>query len=71
DRLGEKPLYYTSQNSVFAFGSELKALLRNPDVKTEINLDALDDFLAYGYVPAPRTIYQNIHKLPPAHFLIW
>ncbi|KRT58807.1 asparagine synthase (glutamine-hydrolyzing) [endosymbiont of Ridgeia piscesae] len=71
DRLGEKPLYYTSQNGVFAFGSELKALLRNPDVKTEVNLDALDDFLAYGYVPAPRTIYQNIHKLPPAHFLIW
>jgi asparagine synthase (glutamine-hydrolysing) len=70
DRLGKKPLYYYQENGQFAFASEIKALLPAPFVRTELRLDAVKDFFAYQYVPDPKTIYQNIHKLPPGHWLI-
>ena len=70
DPVGEKPLYYTKAGGTFLFASELKALLRSSDVSREIEPAALDDYLAYGYVPAPRTIYSSVFKLPSAHRLL-
>ncbi|MAI37316.1 asparagine synthase (glutamine-hydrolyzing) [Alteromonas sp.] len=70
DRLGKKPLYYYSQNGRFAFGSEIKAILALENIPREIRLDAVYDFFAYQYVPDPKSIFQHIHKLPPAHYLI-
>ena len=69
DRLGEKPLYYAPRKDRFVFASELKSIV--PQITDrEVDLDALDDYLAYGYVPAPRTIWKDIHKLPAAHYMI-
>jgi asparagine synthase (glutamine-hydrolysing) len=65
DRLGEKPLYYGWLGETFVFGSELKALKAHPDWKPEVDRQALFDYFNRGYVPAPRSIYQGIYKLPP------
>ena len=70
DRLGKKPLYYYQEGDRFAFGSEIKALMQAPFVKTEVRYDAIRDYFAYQYVPDPKTIYRNIHKLPPGHWLV-
>lgn len=70
DRLGKKPLYYFSYNGRFAFGSEIKAILALKDIPREIRLDAVYDFFAYQYVPDPKSIFQHIHKLPPANYLV-
>ncbi|BFT29625.1 amidotransferase 1, exosortase A system-associated [Alteromonas sp. D210916BOD_24] len=70
DRLGKKPLYYYSQNGRFAFGSEIKAILALNDIPRKIRLDAVYDFFAYQYVPDPKSIFEHIHKLPPAHYMI-
>jgi len=70
DRLGKKPLYYYWDKKLFAFASEIKALLKHPEIKKEIYLPALPLYLTYGYVPTPGTFYRNIFKLPPASFLI-
>jgi asparagine synthase (glutamine-hydrolysing) len=69
DRMGKKPLYYLKTDSQFAFASEIKALLTLPDVSREVRLDAVHDFFAYQYVPDPKTIFTDIHKLPPAHYM--
>lgn len=70
DRAGKKPLYYTlTANGTFVFGSELKVLLEHPDVRREINPEALDAYFTLGYVPDPLSIFRNIHKLPPGHYL--
>lgn len=63
DRFGKKPLYYASFDNQFIFGSELKALLKHPAVKKEIDLNALGKYLAYEYVPSPYSIFKNIYKL--------
>ena len=65
-----KPLYYTqlSDGSV-AFGSELKAVLAHPLMRRVIDHRALEDYMAWGYVPDHRSILRGVHKLPPAHFL--
>ena len=70
DRLGKKPLYYFSDNGRFAFGSEIKAILALKSIPREIRLDAVYDFFAYQYVPDPKSIFQHIHKLPPAHYMV-
>ena len=70
DRLGKKPLYYFSDNGRFAFGSEIKAILALQDIPRDIRLDAVYDFFAYQYVPDPKSIFQHIHKLPPAHYMV-
>jgi asparagine synthase (glutamine-hydrolysing) len=69
DRLGIKPLYYRLLPDGIAFASELKALmlLGTPD----IDQSAVRDFLFHGYIPAPKTIYRGICKLPAAHVLTW
>ena len=70
DRVGKKPLYYTDNGRFFAFASELQGLLQNPEVRREVNLEGLDSYLSWGYVPAPLTGFKDILKLPPAHFLV-
>jgi asparagine synthase (glutamine-hydrolysing) len=73
DRLGEKPLYYgwqgTGKGACFLFGSELKALKGHPSFAKEIDRDALCLFMRHNYVPAPHSIYKDIHKLLPGHLL--
>lgn len=69
DRLGEKPLYYGWQGDAFLFGSELKALKAHPAFRAGIDRDALSLLLRHNYLPAPYTIYQGIHKLPPGTLL--
>ena len=69
DRMGEKPLYYTEQDGWFIFGSELRAILEHPAVGRELDLLGLSRYLTSGYVPDPHTIFRNIHKLPPGHFM--
>jgi len=64
DRMGEKPLYYGWVNGRFVFSSELKGLkaLGSP---LEVNKEVIGDFLSYGYIPTPHSIYQNVYKLSP------
>ncbi len=71
DRLGIKPLYYADTGSHFVFGSEIKSLLAHPQVSREIDPIALDQYLAYKYIPGPRTIFKSVRQLPPGHILIW
>ena len=70
DRLGKKPLFYTVQSGWLAFASELQALSAHPDLSKEIDFQSIDEYLTYGYVPAPRTIYRHVPKLLPGHFLV-
>jgi asparagine synthase (glutamine-hydrolysing) len=70
DRLGIKPLYYTPQNNTFLFASELKAILQHPGIEKELSFEALSDYLTFLYIPAPKTIFNDIFKLPPAHTLV-
>jgi asparagine synthase (glutamine-hydrolysing) len=67
DRVGKKPLYYCNSGSLVAFGSELKSLCRGGLCSTEVDPEALDCYLSFGYIPAPRTVYRNVYKLLPAH----
>jgi len=69
DRLGQKPFYYTLHRKMFCFGSELKALLQIPGVAGDLDAVALHHFLSLQYVPDSRCIYQDIQKLPAAHWL--
>ncbi len=71
DRAGEKPLYWTLTPRGLLLASEVKALLVRPEVSRELDLEALDQFLTYEYVVAPRTILKGVHKLPAAHYLIY
>ena len=71
DRLGKKPLYYFQFGQDFAFGSEIKAMVPLPFLRREIRYDAVKDFFFYQYVPDPKTIYKDIHKLPPGHWMTW
>lgn len=71
DRIGKKPLYWRADHDSIRFGSELKSLAQDPGMPREIDLLALHHYLSYRYVPAPRSIYQGVHKLPPGHFLVW
>jgi asparagine synthase (glutamine-hydrolysing) len=71
DRLGKKPLYFTLNDQGFWFASELKALTKTPGFKKDINYRSLNTYLSQMYVPAPESIFLNIQKLPPAHYLIF
>jgi asparagine synthase (glutamine-hydrolysing) len=66
DRFGIKPLYYRAVDRELSFASELRALPRG-----EIDLDALEAFLAFNAIPAPLTIFRDVRKLPAGHLLVW
>ena len=65
DRLGIKPLYFTSDAQGLVFGSEIKAILQYSGVRAKLDLEALSNFLTLKYVPAPRTMFAGISALPP------
>jgi asparagine synthase (glutamine-hydrolysing) len=69
DRLGIKPLYYAQTSRHLVFGSEIKAVLASELVERTLDLDSLAQFLAWEYVPAPKTLFQGIHKLRPGQML--
>ena len=71
DRIGQKPLFYYHKDGVFIFGSEIKAILEDGSVKREVDPEALDDYLTYGYTPSPRTMFKDIRQLPPAHYMLY
>lgn len=69
DRTGEKPLFYGFLDNSLVFGSELKSIRKFPDFNNDISKDALVSFFKYNYIPAPASIYENIYKLSPGHFI--
>ncbi len=69
DRVGIKPLYYAVGRDRFSFASEIKSLLRDPALGRELDPFALDEYLTYLYVPAPRSIFRSVRKLRPGHVL--
>ena len=71
DRVGIKPLYYGIIDKKLFFGSEIKSILQYEAYKPQINVSAIHDYLSYLYIPAPKTIFKDIYKLPPAHILIY
>lgn len=70
DRIGEKPLYYYRDQSRLVFASEIKSILVDPTIARRVNPRGFSNFLAFGHALAPETIYQNIVKLLPAHYLL-
>ena len=70
DRVGKKPLYYHWDGKIFSFASELKALLAGNLIPRRIDPEALDCYLTFGYIPAPKTIFRNVRKLEAAHTLM-
>jgi asparagine synthase (glutamine-hydrolysing) len=71
DRFGEKPLYLYERDGALYFASEIKALLKVPGFRAEVDLSAVWDCLAYRYVPGPRTLFRGVRKLPPASTAVW
>jgi asparagine synthase (glutamine-hydrolysing) len=64
DRFGKKPLYYSVQKNTFAFSSELNSLIRHREIKAHVSKESLTKYFAYGYIPAPLSLYEQIYKLP-------
>ena len=69
DRLGIKPLYYYFDGRLFAFASEIKALLEHPAISPALDADQLAEYLAFGYLSGPGTLFAGIRKLPPGHWM--
>ena len=69
DRFGKKPLYYACRPGLFAFASELTALAAHSGVRTEVDRDSLRKLFAYGFIPAPRSFYRDVSKLPGGHWM--
>jgi len=67
DRFGKKPLYYSAKAGFFAFASELTGLLRHPGVERRIDRRSLQKLFAYGFIPAPRSLYETVRRLPGGH----
>lgn len=70
DHLGIKPIYYVRIGSQLLFASEIKSLLQHPACPREVDLEALAELFTFRYVPSPKTLFQKIMKLPPAHFMV-
>ena len=71
DRAGEKPLYFYEGADEIVFASEIKSILSRPDVPRRLDLEALDCFLTYEFIIAPKTIFKDIRKLPPATRMVF
>jgi asparagine synthase (glutamine-hydrolysing) len=70
DHFGIKPLYYFKDKDQILFGSEIKALLKHPAVRSEVNLDSLKEYLTFQFILANSTLFNNIYKIPPGHYLV-
>lgn len=71
DRLGIKPLFYAlTEDDFLLFGSELKVLLEHPSFRKNMDVTGIEDYCALGYIPEPKTIYKNVHKLQTGHCLL-
>ncbi|HEU4930270.1 MAG TPA: asparagine synthase (glutamine-hydrolyzing), partial [Candidatus Krumholzibacteria bacterium] len=70
DRLGVKPFYYTDAGGTLVFGSEVKALLRHPAVRREVDPDTLHHYLSLNYVPSPLSMVKGIRQLGPGEMLV-
>ena len=71
DHFGIKPLYYSRRGRQFVFASEVKSLLQLPDLSAELDLEALDQFFTFLWVPDPNTIFRNVYKLPAGHYALF
>jgi asparagine synthase (glutamine-hydrolysing) len=71
DRFGQKPLYLHPAASTLFFASEVKALVKAPGIKAEVDLGAVGDYLALGYVRGPRTLVAGVRKLAPGNYALW
>ncbi|MFH1439615.1 MAG: asparagine synthase (glutamine-hydrolyzing), partial [Candidatus Woesearchaeota archaeon] len=67
DRIGIKPLYYYIKDNKFAFASEIKSILEDKQIKRDVNLDALNKFITFRYIPEGETIFKNIYRLLSGH----
>lgn len=70
DRFGIKPFYYYSDREKFVFGSEIKSILKSSGIDKTLSYDALNSYFAYGYITSDLSIYKNIKKVQPAHYLL-
>jgi asparagine synthase (glutamine-hydrolysing) len=71
DHFGIKPLYYWERGGKLAFASEIKALLEVPGIEASMNLEALDKYLTFLWVPDPLTMFKGVRKLPAGHYALW
>ena len=71
DRFGQKPLYLHEAGTALYFASELKALLKVPGLRTDVDLGAVSDYLTLRYVPGPRTLVAGVRKLSPGTYALW
>lgn len=71
DRFGIKPFYFGTKDNQFVFASEIKAISALKTFPLSLNYTSFADYFNYRYVPAPHTIWNEVKKLPPAHYLIW
>ena len=69
DRLGIKPFYYYWDGKLFAFASEIKALLAHPGIATRFDKTGVEEYLAWGFLNGDRTLFEGIRKLPPGHWM--
>ena len=71
DRLGVKPLFYRLDADGLIFASELKALLQDPEVERVVDPVVIHNYLTYQYIPGSDSVFKGVHKLPPAHYMVW
>jgi asparagine synthase (glutamine-hydrolysing) len=69
DRMGQKPLFYFCNQKRFVFASELQGLKQHPSMPRDLDFQAIHDYLSLQYIPDPKTIYREVHKLLPGHIL--
>jgi asparagine synthase (glutamine-hydrolysing) len=70
DRLGIKPLYYLHTDNEFIFASETKAILKGLDKKPDLNLQLIDSYMSFGYIPGENTLHKGIKRLMPGHYAV-
>ena len=70
DRVGKKPLYYFMDDNRFVFASEIKAILKHPDIPRDLDLTAFSDYMSLLYIPSPKSIFKAVKKLPAGHTAI-
>ena len=71
DRMGQKPFFYYHNDTGITFASEIEALLEDRTVPRVVNPRGVFDYFSYGYVPSPQTAFKHLHRLSPAHYLVW